>query len=131
MKCQRHVKHRFVEVLSILADVSQQDTSVLKHSILSYFSYRSVITSLELISLNLTLTNYEHVSQSYYRRLRLSIWLEQNMVFQYDKMTRGDLHNNLRVTFVWNMQIFRLGYADRLVMLVSIISLFVNKSVKI
>ena len=53
------------------------------------------------------------------------------MVFEYDKMTRGDLHNNLRVTFVWNMQIFRLGYADRLVMLVSIISLFVNKSVKI
>ena len=84
-----HVKRRFVEVLSILADVSQQDTWVFKHSILNYFSYRSVITGLELISLNLTLTSYEHASQSYYRRLLLSIWLEHNMVFQYDKMTRG------------------------------------------
>ena len=72
MKCPRHVKHRFLEVLSICADVSQQDTQVLKHRILNYFSYRSVITSLELISLNLTLTSYEHASQSYYRRLLLS-----------------------------------------------------------
>ena len=87
----RHVKYRFLEVLSIRADVSQQATQVLKHRILNYFYYRSVITILELISLNLTLTGYEHASQSYYRRLLLSILLEHNMVFQYDKMTRGDL----------------------------------------
>ena len=67
--------------LSIGADVSQRDTWVLKHRILNYFSYRSVITSLELISLN------SHASHSYYRRLLLSI--EHNMVFQCDKMTRG------------------------------------------
>ena len=72
IKCQRHVKQRFLEVLSNCADVSQQDTQILKHRILNYFSCRSVITSLELISLNLTLTNYEHASQSYYRRLLLS-----------------------------------------------------------